>query len=121
MSHKILVVDDQALVRNLFRKTLEASGYTVYTAEHGKFGWEAAKKEKYDLILTDLNMPYINGMDMITLIRDGSTNADTTIIMISSDATADRKLKAKEVGANGWITKPVQKDQLLKLVQHILK
>jgi two-component system, chemotaxis family, chemotaxis protein CheY len=120
MSSKILIVDDQALVRNHFQRTLEAEGFSVEMAENGKFGWKMALKQNYSLILTDLNMPYINGIDMIKLIRKDSLNMQTPIIMISSDATDDRKNFAKKAGANGWITKPVSAEQLIKLAKTVI-
>jgi two-component system, chemotaxis family, chemotaxis protein CheY len=121
MTHKILVVDDQALVRNHFQRTLEAEGFEVDVAENGKFGWKMALKETYSLILSDLNMPYINGIDMIKLIRKESLNMQTPAVMISSDATEDRKRIAKEAGANGWITKPVSAEQLIKLAKTVIR
>jgi two-component system, chemotaxis family, chemotaxis protein CheY len=120
MTHKILVVDDQALVRNHFKRTLEAEGFDVELAENGKFGWKMALKANYSLILTDLNMPYLNGIEMTKLIRKDSLNLQTPIIMISSDATEDRKKFAKEAGANGWITKPIEAVQLIKLARTVI-
>ncbi len=121
MTHKLLIVDDQALVRNHFERTLENEDVEMTFAEHGRQGIEFANEHKFDLIFTDLNMPFVSGLEMIKTIRSGEgPNKDTRIVMVSSDAGMESKLKAKELGASGWITKPIDSDKLLKQTKQLL-
>jgi len=122
MTSRILIVDDQALVRNHFQRTLEKENYEITIAEHGREGLELAQKEAFDLIFTDLNMPFVSGLEMIKSIRGGSgPNKDTKIVMVSSDAAMSSKLKAKEIGASGWITKPIEGEKLLQQTKQLLQ
>lgn len=117
----ILVVDDQALVRNLFDRVLKAEGHEVTLCENGQQGYEAAMKTAFDLIFTDHNMPFLGGIEMIEMLRNSEgPNRTTPMLMASSDATPERKQKAKEAGATGWITKPVPAEKILKLAEAVL-
>lgn len=121
MSRKLLIVDDQALVRNHFERTLENEDVEMTFAEHGRQGIEFANEAKFDLIFTDLNMPFVSGLEMIKAIRSGDgPNKETRIVMVSSDAGMESKIKAKELGASGWITKPIDSEKLLKQTKQLL-
>ncbi len=121
MAKKILILEDSVMVLNIFKRALEQLGYDVDTCENGREGLAAVEKAQYDLIFTDLNMPFINGVDFVRRVRTMDNYKETPIVLVSSDAVASRKSDAKEAGASGWITKPFDAAKIQAQVEHFLK
>ena len=117
---KILVVDDSPLVQKLFKRALEKHGFEADISENGREALVFVEKTQYDLIFTDLNMPFINGIDFTKKVRLLDNYKDTPIVLVSSDAMPERKKEAKEAGASGWITKPLDGDKILAQVNHFV-
>lgn len=114
---KFLVVDDSEVFMDLLLYTLEDAGFTDYdSAKNGKEGLELASKNDYRLIITDVHMPKMDGITMISKIRELANYKKTPILVISTEFNDEYKAKGKEAGANGWIVKPFIPSQLIKAV-----
>jgi two-component system KDP operon response regulator KdpE len=117
MGH-ILVVDDEPQIRRVMRTTLVAQGYEVSDARTGDDALELIRSEKYDLVLLDVNMPGISGMEACREIRQGS---ELPIIMVSVRGEERDKVKALDAGADGYITKPFNMSELLARIRAALR
>jgi two-component system chemotaxis response regulator CheY len=120
MSANILTVDDSASIRLTTKVTLTNAGYSVTEAVNGAEGLAAAKGGNFDLIVTDLNMPVMDGLTMIEELRRLPTQAGVPIIFLTTESDADLKARAKAAGATGWLTKPFDPENLVKIVKKVL-
>jgi two-component system chemotaxis response regulator CheY len=120
MSRKILAVDDSASIRQMVKMTLTGGGYDVISAVDGNDGLAQAKTTRADLVLTDLNMPGMNGLALIREIRKLPNYVGVPIVFLTTESDAGLKQQAKEAGATAWIVKPFQQDQLLAAVRKVL-
>ena len=120
MSKTILAVDDSASVLQMVKLTLTTAGYQVVQAANGAEGLAKARSQRVDMVLTDLNMPVMNGIAMIREIRKLPQCLGVPIIFLTTESAAAMKGEAKSAGATGWITKPFQKDSLLSVIRKVL-
>ncbi len=120
MSASILAVDDSASLRMAIKIALTGAGYKVTEASDGQDGLGKASAERFDLILTDLNMPNMDGLSMIREIRKGSVQTGVPILFLTTESDDNIKQEAKAAGATGWLVKPFVPDQLLRVVQKVL-
>ncbi|HVK81578.1 MAG TPA: response regulator [Verrucomicrobiae bacterium] len=120
MSASILTVDDSSSIRVAIRIALSGAGYTVSEAENGAAGLEKAKAGAFDLIITDLNMPVMDGLTMIEEIRKVPALQGLPIIFLTTESDEAMKARAKAAGATGWITKPFEPDTLTKIAKKVL-
>lgn len=120
MAKTVLVVDDALAIRNLAKDTLVKGGYTVVEAEDGELGLKAVHEHKPDLVLSDLNMPHMNGLEMAIKIKGDPATKDIPIIMLTTEASQDVALKGKEIGVRAWLVKPFIPDKLLLSVKKII-
>jgi two-component system chemotaxis response regulator CheY len=120
MSGHILTVDDSMSIRQAIKLTLAGAGFKVDEAENGAEGLKKAEAGQFDLILTDLNMPVMNGLEMIQEIRRRGVLVGVPIVFLTTESDACLKDQAKAAGATGWLTKPFQPDQLLRVVGKVL-
>ena len=118
---KILTVDDSASVRQMVGFTLSRTGYEVTEAVDGKDGLAKAGAVKYDLIITDLNMPNVDGIQLITALRKMPGYSFVPILMLTTESQAEKKDAGRKAGATGWIVKPFNADQLVSVVQKLVK
>lgn len=118
---QVLAVDDSPSVRQMVGFTLQKAGFAVVEAVDGRAGLEAATRQKVDLVITDLNMPNMDGIEMIAAMRRLPGYAYTPILMLTTESQADRKEAGKKAGATGWIVKPFQADQLVAVVQKLVR
>ena len=116
----ILLVDDSRSIRQMVSGTLRSKGYEVIEAENGQLGVEAAKGRKLDLILTDLNMPVLDGLGLTAKIRALPNHAKTPILLVTTESQLSKKQEAKRAGANGWVVKPIQPPRLVEVVAQVL-
>lgn len=116
----ILAVDDSASMRQMVSFTLKDAGYTVVEAADGQEALNAAKAGKFDLVLSDVNMPVMDGITLIKELRGLSDFKFTPILMLTTEAGADKKQEGKQAGATGWIVKPFNPEKLLSTVQKVL-
>ncbi|MBX4868789.1 response regulator [Rhizobium bangladeshense] len=120
MSANILTVDDSASIRLTTKVTLTNAGFSVTEAVNGAEGLMAAKSGSFDLIVTDLNMPVMDGLTMIEELRKLPAQAGVPIIFLTTESDADLKARAKAAGATGWLTKPFDPENLVKIVKKVL-
>lgn len=120
MSANILTVDDSASIRLTTKVTLTNAGYSVTEAVNGAEGLATAKGNSFDLIVTDLNMPVMDGLTMIEELRKLPAQAGVPIIFLTTESDADLKARAKAAGATGWLTKPFDPESLVKIVKKVL-
>lgn len=120
MHKTILAVDDSASIRMMLSFTLQEQGYRVIEAKDGKDGLDKLLQEKIDMVITDLNMPGLDGIGVIRGVRQNPVSRFTPIIMLTTEAHDTRKNEARAAGATGWITKPFRPEQLLAVVRKVL-
>ncbi len=116
----ILTVDDSTSMRQMVSFTLKGAGYEVVESVDGVAALEIAKTRSFDLVVTDVNMP---NMDGITLIKELRTLPDykfTPILMLTTESAAEKKQEGKAAGATGWIVKPFEPEQLLSTIKKVL-
>jgi len=116
----ILAVDDSASVRHLLKTSLGALGYGVVEAGDGAEGLAVAKSQPVNLVITDLNMPVMDGIAFIRQLRQLATYRGVPIVMLTTESDEGLKLQAKAAGATGWITKPFKQEQLLAVTKKLL-
>jgi two-component system chemotaxis response regulator CheY len=120
MKKKILTVDDSPSIRQMVKLTLSSAGYDVVEAGNGMEGLNTAKAAVLDMVVTDLNMPVMNGLGLIRELRKLPAYRGVPIIFLTTESNPEMKKEAKAAGATGWITKPFQQDQLLAVVKKVL-
>ncbi|MDF1632894.1 response regulator [Mycoplana sp. MJR14] len=120
MTAHILTVDDSASIRLTTKIALTGAGYQVTEAVDGLDGLNKAKAGSFDMIVTDLNMPNMNGLAMIEALRSSPAHTGIPIIFLTTESDAEMKNRAKEAGATGWITKPFDPEQLVKIARKVL-
>ena len=120
MSASILAVDDSASLRMAIRIALTGAGYTVTEASDGVDGLTKANATRFDMIVTDLNMPNMDGLTMIKEIRKNPSQAGVPIIFLPTESDPEMKNQAKAAGATGWLVKPFVPDQLVKVARKVL-
>src|SRR5690242_8934985 len=120
MSRTILAVDDSASIRLMLSFTLEQNGYRVIEAADGRDGLAKIKAEEVDMVITDLNMPGMDGIGLIRGIRANPSSRFTPVIMLTTESHEARKHEARAAGATGWITKPFGPEQLLAVVKKVI-
>jgi len=120
MSKKILTVDDSASIRQMVSFTLKQAGYEVMEAVDGQDGLNKAKSETANLIITDLNMPNMDGIELIRALRQEDNYKFTPILMLTTESDDTKKGEGKSAGATGWIVKPFNPEQLLKVIERVL-
>ena len=118
---QILSVDDSASIRQMVSFTLTKAGYQVIEAVDGKDGLEKTSKQKFDLVITDLNMPNMDGIQMMTAVRKLPGYGFTPILMLTTESQPEKKDAGRKAGATGWIVKPFNADQLVAVVQKLVK
>jgi two-component system chemotaxis response regulator CheY len=116
----ILLVDDSASVRRTVRIALTGEGYGVAEAEDGLQGLDKATAGGFDLVITDLNMPNMDGLTMIRSLRTKPAMAGLPVLFLTTESDAGIKAEAKAAGATGWLTKPFDPDRLINTVKKIL-
>lgn len=118
ISAKVLVVDDDPQIRRVMRATLVSHGYQVGDARSGEEGLEELRASNYDLVLLDMNMPGMGGIETCRLIRSGS---DVAIIMLTVSNTEKDKVDALDAGADDYVTKPFSLPELLARIRATLR
>ncbi|BFT32332.1 response regulator [Alteromonas sp. D210916BOD_24] len=120
MSKHILVVDDSVSIRQMVEMTLKGAGYSVTTAEDGQQALDKCKSQKFDFVLTDQNMPRMDGLTLVKSLRGLANYTRTPIVMLTTEAGGDMKEKGKAAGATGWMVKPFDPNKLLDVTKRVL-
>jgi two-component system chemotaxis response regulator CheY len=116
----ILTVDDSPSIRQMVRLVLSQAGYAVTEASDGADGLEKAKTQPFQLVVTDLNMPRMDGLGLIRELRALPAYRGVPIVFLTTESDGGLKQQAKAAGATGWMTKPFQKEQLLAIAGKFL-
>ena len=119
MSKKVMTVDDSATVRQVLCMTLEGAGYEVLEAVDGEDALKKLADNPVDILVTDLNMPKMDGIELITKVRSQPNNRFMPIIMLTTESQPEKKQQGKAAGASGWIIKPFKPEQLLAVVRMV--
>ena len=119
MAH-ILAVDDSASMRQMVAFTLKGAGHTVTDAPDGKHALDIAKTATFDLVLTDVNMPVMDGLTLTRELRQLPNYRFTPILVLTTEAGPEKKQEGRAAGATGWLVKPFNPDQLLATVKKVL-
>ena len=117
----ILVVDDSASLRSMVSFSLKQEGHQVTEASSGQDGLNKAKQGKFDLVLTDVNMPGMDGITFCSELRKLPAFKFTPILVLTTESSADMKQKGKAAGATGWLVKPFNPDTLLSTVKRVIR
>lgn len=120
MTWTILVVDDSAMTRSQLRETFEARGAKVVQAENGREGLWRARAEPVDLVICDVHMPVMDGLQMVQELRKFPGYADVPVFVLTSDATVTRAAEGKRAGATAWVVKPVNPALMWKAIEKVL-
>ena len=119
MSLSILAVDDSRTMRDMIRIALTNAGFTVHLAEDGVHGIEVLEGIEPDAIITDINMPRMDGFGFIDAVRDTDRNRATPILVLTTESATELKMRAREAGATGWIVKPFDPQKLVKALHMV--
>ncbi|MAA72861.1 MAG: response regulator [Bermanella sp.] len=117
---KILAVDDSASMRQMVSFTLKGAGHDVIEASDGAEALKFAQGQGVDLVLSDVNMPNMNGLELCKNLRALPSYKFTPILMLTTESSGDKKMEGKSAGATGWIVKPFNPDQLLTTIKKVL-
>lgn len=120
MSKKIATVDDSASVRQMVSFTLKGAGYEVVECCDGKDALDKINGAGVNMVITDLNMPIMNGLELIKSLRAKPEYKFMPIVFLTTESQPEKKEAAKAAGATGWIVKPFKPDQLLSVVKKVL-
>ncbi|MBN2520129.1 MAG: response regulator [Bacteroidales bacterium] len=121
MNRKILVVDDSESIREVVKFTLENNGYDVILGNDGKDAINYLDGRHLDMIITDLHMPEMDGIELIKIIRSKEEYSTTPILFLTTESQVNKKLQAKEAGATGWIIKPFAPQKLIMAINKVIK
>jgi two-component system chemotaxis response regulator CheY len=120
MAKVIMTADDSASIRQMMSFSLKQNGYEVIEAVDGQDALTKLASQKVDMLLTDLNMPNLDGIGLIKGVRAGSLNKFIPIIMVTTESVDSKKAEGKAAGATGWIVKPFRPDQLIAVIKKVL-
>jgi len=118
---KILVVDDSASIRNMVSFTLKQQQYETVEACDGKDGLEKAKTGRFDLVITDVNMPIMDGIKLCSELRQLPAFKFTPVLMLTTESSAEMKQRGKAAGATGWLVKPFNPEKLLSTIKRVIR
>jgi two-component system chemotaxis response regulator CheY len=120
MTKVIMTVDDSKTIRELVSHTLTQAGYTVVGAEDGEKALAALRSSTVDAVITDLNMPHMDGVTLIRKLRADPRFRATPILMLTTESDSAKKAEGKSAGATGWLVKPFDPKKLLDVVAKVL-
>ena len=118
---RILAVDDSPSMRDIVRIALSGAGFEVTPAADGQQALDLARQSSFDLVLSDVNMPVMDGIALIRALRAEAGYRHTPILMLTTESSADRKREGKDAGATGWIVKPFDPAQLVATMHRVLR
>lgn len=119
MSHRILIVEDSSSMRAFVRATLEDMGHEVTEAESGFDALQQLPRARFDVVVVDINMPDINGLELISFMRRSETHRDTPLLIISTEASTRDRDRGFSLGADGYLAKPFSAEALIEAVDRV--
>ncbi len=120
--HKILIIEDSPTMRQLISFALKRlQGVRIVEANDGVDGLKKLSADRFDLILTDINMPIMDGLKLVSLVRNDANYKNTPIVVITTEGAQEDRERALALGANDYITKPIQAGRILDMAKAMLK
>ncbi|MBI2732887.1 MAG: response regulator [Burkholderiales bacterium] len=119
--HSILAVDDSASMRQMVSFTLKSAGYNVVEAVDGQDAYEKAQGRSFDLVLTDQNMPRMDGISLTKKLRETPQFKTTPILMLTTESSDQMKQAGRAAGATGWLVKPFDPTKLIEVIQKVIR
>lgn len=119
MTLKVLAIDDSRTIRSLIRKVMEDAGFECICAEDGVDGVNRFSEENPDIVITDINMPNMDGFGVISAIRSGTSNRTVPILVLTTESADHLKARARDAGATGWIVKPFDDETIVSIVRRV--
>ncbi|MGD9389213.1 MAG: response regulator [Thioalkalispiraceae bacterium] len=116
----ILAVDDSASMRQMVSFTLKGAGFDVVEAIDGSDALNKAKAQKFDLVISDVNMPNMDGLTLIKELRALPNFKFVPMLMLTTESSSEKKMEGKAAGATGWIVKPFNPEQLLATINKVI-
>ena len=117
----VLAVDDSPSIRQMVSFTLKSAGYAVEDAVDGQAGLERAREKHFDLVLTDQNMPRMDGLTLIRTLRGQPDYRRVPILMLTTESSDEMKAQGRAAGATGWLVKPFDAVKLLEVIRMVLR
>ena len=117
---RILAVDDSPSMRQLVKLALSSGGHEVDVANDGVEALQVAEKQQFDVVITDVNMPNMDGISLVRELRRRTNYRFVPLLMLTTESTSERKQQGKEAGATGWLVKPFDPERLLSIVTKVL-
>ena len=117
---KVLVVDDSNSIRDMVSFTLKSAGYQTVEAKDGKDGLSKAQTSDFDLVISDVNMPNMDGISLCAELRKLPNFKFTPVLMLTTESSTDMKMRGKAAGATGWLVKPFNKAKFSLVLQKLL-
>ncbi len=118
---KVLVVDDSNSIRDMVSFTLKSAGYQSVEAKDGCDGLIKAQAEAFDLVISDVNMPNMDGITLCTELRKLPNFKFTPVLMLTTESSTDMKMRGKAAGATGWLVKPFNPEKLLATIKRVVR
>ena len=119
--HSILAVDDSASMRQMVTFTLKCAGYNVVEAVDGQDALEKSSKSDFDLVLTDQNMPRMDGISLTKKLRDSPKFKATPILILTTESSDQMKQAGRTAGATGWLVKPFDPAKLIEVIRKVIR
>jgi two-component system chemotaxis response regulator CheY len=119
--HSILAVDDSASMRQMVSFTLKSAGYKVTEAVDGKDAYDKASMGSFDLVLTDQNMPNLDGIGLTKKLREHPQFKSTPILILTTESSDQMKQAGRAAGATGWMVKPFDPAKLIEVIRKVCK
>ncbi len=116
---KVLTVDDSRTMLDMLRATLEEAGFEVSQAENGQEGLERVAEDTFDCIITDINMPVMDGFEFTRRMRGGAGPASVPILILTTETSREKRDLGREAGATGWITKPFDGEAVVGVIRRV--
>jgi len=119
MSQSVLAVDDSKTMRDMLSFTLTQAGYKVVEATDGNDALKKSRTQDFDLVITDVNMPGMDGISLVKELRGAGAYRTTPILVLTTEADREKKDEGRAAGATGWIVKPFNPEKLLQTVKKV--
>ena len=119
--HSILAVDDSPSMRQMVSFTLKNAGFNVVEAVDGQDAWEKAGGRSFDLVLTDQNMPRMDGISLTKRLRESAQFKSTPILILTTESSDQMKQAGRAAGATGWLVKPFDPNKLIEVIQKVIR
>lgn len=119
-SLRVLTVDDSRTILAMLHHTLSNAGFQVLQAEDGKQGLEVLKSETVDVVITDINMPVMDGIEFIKNVRSSGQYQSLPILILTTETSQDKRDQGKAAGGTGWIVKPFDPEKLISVIHRVV-